>query len=75
VMEAFALMYAPLSKVLPDRDPDQLALIARTMFSAVHGIISLGLEDRMVAVPQDKLKEQLVQFVEAQLVGLGASAV
>ena len=47
----------------------------RDRFSAVHGIISLGLEDRMVAVPQDKLKEQLVQFVEAQLVGLGASAV
>ena len=74
VMEAFALMYSPLSRLLPDRDPAELALIARTMFSAAHGIISLGLEDRMVAVPQDKLKEQLTQFVEAQLAGLGAAA-
>jgi AcrR family transcriptional regulator len=74
VMEAFALMYPPLSRLLPDRDPEELALIARTMFSAAHGIVSLGLEDRMIAVPQHKLKEQLTQFVEAQLVGLGAKA-
>jgi AcrR family transcriptional regulator len=75
VMEAFALMYSPLSRLLPGRDPAEVALIARTMFSAAHGIVSLGLEDRMVAVPQDKLKEQLTQFVEAQLAGLGASGV
>jgi AcrR family transcriptional regulator len=74
VMEAFALMYPPLSRLLPDRDPAELALIARTMFSAAHGIVSLGLEDRMIAVPQDKLKAQLTQFVEAQLAGLGARA-
>jgi AcrR family transcriptional regulator len=72
VMEAFALMYGPLSRLLPDRDPAEVALIARTMFSAAHGIVSLGLEDRMIAVPQDKLKAQLMQFVEAQLIGLGA---
>ena len=75
VMQAFALMYPPLSRLLPDRAPDDVALIARTMFSAAHGIISLGLEDRMVAVPQNQLKQQLVQFVEAQLAGLGARAV
>lgn len=74
VMEAFALIHSPLSRLFPDRDPVELALIARTMFSATHGIVSLGLEDRMVAVPQNQLKEQLVQFVEAQLLGLGASA-
>jgi AcrR family transcriptional regulator len=73
VMEAFALMYSPLSRLLPDRAPEEVALIARTMFSAAHGIISLGLEDRMVAVPQNQLKQQLTQFVEAQLAGLGAA--
>jgi AcrR family transcriptional regulator len=72
VMEAFALIHSPLSRLFPDRDPAELALIARTMFSATHGIVSLGLEDRMVAVPQDQLKQQLTQFVEAQLLGLGA---
>jgi AcrR family transcriptional regulator len=72
VMDAFALMYPPLFRLLPNRDPAEVALIARTMFSAVHGIISLGLEERMVAVPPEKLRQQLVQFVDAQLAGLGA---
>ena len=73
VMEAFALMYPPLFHLMPDRDPADVALIARTMFSAVHGIISLGLEERMVAVPPEKLRQQLAQFVDAQLVGLGVA--
>jgi AcrR family transcriptional regulator len=72
VMDAFALMYPPLFRLMPDRDPADVALIARTLFSAVHGIISLGLEERMVAVPPEKLRQQLAQFVDAQLAGLGA---
>jgi AcrR family transcriptional regulator len=72
VMEAFALMYSPLSRLLTKRDPNELVMIARTMFSAAHGIISLGLEDRMVAVPSANLRQQLAQFVDAQLEGLGA---
>jgi hypothetical protein len=66
-------MYPPLFRLLPDHDPAEVALIARTMFSAVHGIISLGLEERMVAVPPEKLRQQLAQFVDAQLAGLGAT--
>ena len=73
VMQAFALMHAPLVRLLPDRDPEQVALLARTMFSAVHGIISLGLEERMVAVPPEKLRQQLAQFVDTHLAGLGIS--
>ena len=71
VMQAFALMHAPLVRLLPDRDPEEVALLARTMFSAVHGIISLGLEERMVAVPPEKLRQQLAQFVDTHLAGLG----
>jgi AcrR family transcriptional regulator len=73
VMGAFALMYPPLFRLMPDRDPAEVALIARTMFSAVHGIISLGLEERMVAVPPEKLRQQLEQFVDVQLAGLGVA--
>lgn len=71
VMQAFALMHAPMVRLLPDRDPEEVALLARMMFSAVHGIISLGLEERMVAVPPDKLRRQLAQFVDTHLAGLG----
>src|SRR5215469_10410245 len=43
VMRAFALMDAALVRLMPDREPAEIALTARMMFSAVHGIISLGL--------------------------------
>src|SRR6202021_1120198 len=70
VMQAFALMHDPLVRLMPDRDSTEIALQARMMFSAVHGIISLGLEERMVAVPPDQLRRQLAQFVDTSLVGL-----
>jgi hypothetical protein len=73
VMQAFALMHEPMVRLLPDRGPEEVALLARMMFSAVHGIISLGLEERMVAVPPEKLRQQLAQFVDTHLAGLGIS--
>jgi AcrR family transcriptional regulator len=71
VMRTFALMHAPMVRLLPDRDPVEVALLARMMFSAVHGIISLGLEERMVAVPPNSLRFQVTQFVETHLSGMG----
>jgi AcrR family transcriptional regulator len=71
VMRAFALMHDPLVRFMPDADPAEIALQARMMFSAAHGIISLGLEERMVAVPPESLRQQLAQFVDTHLKGLG----
>jgi AcrR family transcriptional regulator len=71
VMQAFALMHQPMARILPDHDQKQVALLARLMFSAVHGIISLGLEERMIAVPPENLRQQLAQFVDTHLTGLG----
>ena len=73
VMDAFALMHPPLTRLLPDADDVKIALLSRTLFSAVHGIISLGLEERMVAVPPQMLHQQVEQFLDAHLVGLGIS--
>lgn len=71
VMDAFALMHPPLVRLLPDADDVKIALLSRTLFSAVHGIISLGLEERMVAVPPQMLHQQIEQFVDTHLTGLG----
>jgi len=73
VMNAFALMHEPLVRLMPGRDPEEVALVSRMMFSAVHGIISLGLEERMVAVPPERLRRQVAQFVDTYLKGLGIS--
>jgi hypothetical protein len=69
-MQAFELMHTPLARLLPDRSQAQVAILARLMFSAVHGIISLGLEERMVAVPPDQLFRQVAEFVDTHLTGL-----
>src|ERR1700744_6221297 len=71
VMDAFNLMHEPLVRLMPDRDPAEVALLSRMMFSAVHGIISLGLEERMIAVPPESLRQQVAQFVDTYLKGLG----
>jgi len=71
VMSAFNLMHEPLERLMPGRDPKDMALLSRIMFSAVHGIISLGLEERMVAVPPESLRQQVAQFVDTHLKGLG----
>lgn len=71
VQGAFALMYKPLSLLLSELPHEQVAMLAKTMFSAVHGIISLGLEERLVAVPPEMLRIQLSQFVTTHLGGLG----
>jgi AcrR family transcriptional regulator len=71
VMRTFALMHAPMVRLLPDKDPVEVALLARMMFSAAHGIISLGLEERMVAVPPNSLRLQVTQFVQTHLTGMG----
>src|ERR1700746_3339644 len=75
VMRAFALMHDPLVRFMPDADPGEIALQARMMFSAAHGIISLGLEERMVAVPPEQLRQQLARFVDTYLAGLGATPI
>ena len=71
VMDAFNLMHEPLVRLMPERDPAEVALLSRMMFSAVHGIISLGLEERMIAVPPESLRQQVAQFVDTHLRGLG----
>jgi AcrR family transcriptional regulator len=75
VMQAFALMHSPLVRLLPKSDDVQIALLSRSMFSAVHGIISLGLEERMVAVPPQMLRQQVEEFVDTHLRGLGIPSV
>lgn len=73
VRRTFALMDAPLARLLPGMPREQLAMLARTMFSAAHGIISLGLEDRLVAVPPQALGREVSGFVDAYLAGLGVA--
>ena len=47
-----------------------LALLPRTLFAAVHGIVTIGLEERLVAVPLSALEAQIEWLVRATCRGL-----
>jgi AcrR family transcriptional regulator len=66
----FQLLEAPLARLLPQEDPEQRRLKAGTLFSAVHGITSLGLEEKLAPTPEATLEAQLSDFIEILLRGL-----
>ena len=59
----FGLSAAPLAQLFPDMKRDELDLMVRALFSAVHGIVLLGLERRISAVPQDQIETMLSQIL------------
>ena len=70
VEATFSRIAAPLANLLPETPPAEVAVLARTLFSAVHGIIILGLEERIVAVLPVDLRSQVALFVEVFEAGL-----
>ena len=59
----------PLARLRPALTEDQLAVQARVLFAAVHGIVSMGLQGRFMAVPRKELENQLTQFMEGVIRG------
>lgn len=69
----FEQIAMPLAKLNPKLGQEELATLSRSMFSAVHGIVSISLQDRFIAVPRAELDKQLTQFVEFLIKGFEAS--
>lgn len=59
----FAFIANPLSAMHPDATKDEIALLTRTLFSSVHGIVLLGVEKRISAVPHDHLRPALTALL------------
>ena len=49
----------PLSRLFPDMTENELDLMTRTLFSSVHGIVLLGVENRISGVPKDRLEAMI----------------
>jgi AcrR family transcriptional regulator len=65
----FAQVERPLLTLLPELDADARRILARTLFSAVHGIVALGLEEKLVSLPVSDLRTQLAATVRAITAG------
>src|SRR5262245_49061438 len=62
----------PLRVLQPDASPKRRALLARSLFSAVHGLVRLGLEEKLQAIPLTALREQVTFIITA--VGRGMAS-
>ena len=67
--QLFAQVERPLVTLLPDLDPGARRILARTLFSAVHGIVALGLEEKLASLPYSDLRDQLAATVRAITTG------
>ena len=71
-MNLFRHIYHPLAKLFPAWSADELGLTARSLFAAVHGMVSLGLEQKLIAVPVAALRDEIATIVKATIEGLKA---
>jgi len=71
----FGYVEGSLAVLQPDTARDRRALLARSLFSAVHGIVVLGLEEKLQYIPLPVLREQLTLMVEAMGKGLAQQSV
>ena len=69
----FAYIEQPLGQLAPKLAPEQRALLARSLFSAVHGIVLIGLEEKLQSIPLAVLREQATVMVAAIARGLAES--
>jgi AcrR family transcriptional regulator len=71
-MDMFRHIHRPLAALYPKRSAEQLSVTARSMFSAVHGMVALGLEQKLIAVPLEALRSEVATIVMAMVAGLTA---
>jgi AcrR family transcriptional regulator len=68
----FTHLDAPLRAIVPDLAGDERALLGRALFSAVHGIVALGLEERIDTLSHAAIAGQVATIVRACVAGLMA---
>jgi AcrR family transcriptional regulator len=61
----FSYVEAPLRALQPSASDERLALLARSLFSAVHGVVELGLDEKLQPLPVDVLREQVAAVAAA----------
>lgn len=66
----FRYIEEPLRALRPDLDSAGTMLLARSVFSATHGMVSLGLDEKLMSLPREVLRAQLETLVGALARGL-----
>ena len=69
-MDLFRHIFQPLTALLPSQPAAELGVTARSLFSAVHGMVLLGLEQKLIAVPVEALRAEIAVITRAMVKGL-----
>lgn len=70
IMITFSRIALMLEAVFPERGQAEIDMSARALFSAVHGIVALGLDENYVAVPLAQMEDRLCRFVATFMIGM-----
>lgn len=65
VGELFAMIGAQVAAINPALPPEKVTLLARGLFGAAHGIISLSIQSRLSAVAPQEVPEILEMMIRA----------
>jgi AcrR family transcriptional regulator len=68
--QAFSYIEAPLAQLRPDLPAPALGLLGRGIFAAVHGMVALGLDQRVGSYGVPALRAQIATVVRAITAGL-----
>lgn len=70
IAKLFAFIERPVSILKADLDEAETALLSRSLFSAAHGMVALGLEEKIGTIPLERLHDQIRYVVDTMAVGL-----
>lgn len=66
----FTYIEEPLRVIRPGLGQSEMSLLARSLFSATHGMVMLGLEEKLSPINMSDLRSQLSIIVRAVALGL-----
>ena len=69
-MRLFEHASAPLRLLMKEASNSEVLMMSRTVFAAVHGIVLLGVEQKMISVPPASLERSIEKFVRLSCAGL-----
>jgi len=72
-LRPFRFVEQSLAQLMPDATAEQIGLFTQTVFSAIHGMVSLTLNARDVGVRPQRLDEQIAFLLHLLCRGLTAS--
>jgi len=64
----FQHIAGPVAELFPDQPPEEQALTVRALFSSVHGIVLLGLENRISGVPPHDIRRMIALVLSRLMV-------